>query len=72
MCQINRLEARKMLIETYNETQSIKATARTKVMGSVFTNEKSCNQIIYGVTQYLNENWAEKNRNAQNEFIQNA
>ncbi len=44
---------------------------RTKPMGGVFTNEKSCNRIIYGVSQYLNENWAEKNRNTQNEFTQN-
>ncbi len=43
---------------------------RTKSMGGVFTNEKSCNRIIYGVSQYLNENWAEKNRNTQNEFTQ--
>jgi len=45
---------------------------RTKPMGGVFTNERSCNRIIYGVTQYLNENWAEKNRNTQNEFTQNS
>jgi len=45
---------------------------RTKPMGGVFTNKRSCNRIIYGVTQYLNENWAEKNRNTQNEFTQNS
>jgi putative transposase len=45
---------------------------RTRPMGGVFTNERSRNRIIYGVTQYLNENWAEKNRNTQNEFTQNS
>ncbi|MCM8828968.1 MAG: transposase, partial [Candidatus Omnitrophica bacterium] len=44
---------------------------RTKPMGGFFTNERSYNRIIYGVTQYLNENLAEKNRNTQNEFTQN-
>lgn len=45
---------------------------RTRPMGGVFTNERSCNRIIYGVSQSLNENWAEKNRNTQGEFTQDS
>jgi transposase-like protein len=43
---------------------------RTNPMGGVFTNERSCNRITYGVTQSLNENWEKKNGNTQNEFTQ--
>jgi putative transposase len=45
---------------------------RTKPMGGVFTNERSCDRIIYGISRNLNENWQQKSVNAQKEITQNS
>jgi len=47
-----------------------KRTAYQSCCRGVFTNERSCNRITYGVTQSLNENWEKKTGNTQNEFTQ--
>jgi len=60
-----RLELRASLERAIREVRR-----RTNPMGGVFTNERSCNRITYGVTQSLNENWEKKTGNTQNEFTQ--